>query len=158
MARREIRQVNRNNYTRANYMYGNTAVRPDFEKPFEETRRRTVSNEVRKNREKAKYMSLGYIAFLLVAFSIAAVVLIGYIQLNSDITTLTEEIAKQEKILNDMRIANSEAMSRVESSIDLSEVKRVALQELGMIYPSEGQIINYEGATYDYVRKVADTN
>ena len=101
---------------------------------------------------------LPVIAFLLVAFSVAAVVLIGYIRLNADITTLNEEIAKQEKVLNSMRMENAESLSRIESSIDIEEIKRVAIQELGMTYPKEGQIISYDGVTYDYVRKVDESN
>ena len=40
--------------------------------------------------------------------------------------------------------------------MDLEEVKRVAIQELGMKYAEEGQIIVYsdEGAE-DYVRQIA---
>ncbi len=164
MANNVRRQANRTNNTyrttqvNSAYVYGNTAVKPDYQRQFEEPQRKVLSNQARKNREKAKHMSLGYIAFLLVAFSVSAVVLIGYIRLNAEITTLYETIAAQEKELNNLRIENTEYLSRIESSIDLTEIKRVAIQELGMIYPQEGQIVPYEGVTYDYVRKVADGN
>lgn len=158
MATQVRRQVNRNTYASGSYVYGNTVTKPDVRRQFEEPRKKTLSNQARKNREKAKYMSLGYIAFLLVAFSVAAVVLIGYIRLNADITTLNEEIARQEKVLNTMRLENAESLTRIESSIDIEEIKRVAIQELGMTYPKEGQIISYAGVTYDYVRKVDDSN
>jgi len=46
-------------------------------------------------------------------------------------------------------------LCRIESSIDLDEIKRVAIAELGMTYPKEGQIITYQAAGYDYVRKVS---
>lgn len=158
MATQVTRQVNRNTYAGNGYVYGNTAVKPDIRRQLEEPRKKTLSNQARKNREKAKHMSLGYIVFLLLAFSVAAVVLIGYIRLNADITTLNEEIAKQEKVLNTMRVQNDENLTRIESSIDIEEIKRVAIQELGMTYPKEGQIISYAGVTYDYVRKVDDSN
>ncbi len=155
---RQVNRTRRSTYANNSYVYGNTAVRPDVRRQLEEPRKKTLSNQARKNREKAKHMSLGYIAFLLVAFSVAAVVLIGYIRLNADITTLNEEIAKQEKVLNSMRMENAESLSRIESSIDIEEIKRVAIQELGMTYPKEGQIISYAGVTYDYVRKVDESN
>ena len=155
---RQVNRTRRSTYANNSYVYGNTAVRPDVRRQLEEPRKKTLSNQARKNREKAKHMSLGYIAFLLVAFSVAAVVLIGYIRLNADITTLNEEIAKQEKVLNSMRMENAESLSRIESSIDIEEIKRVAIQELGMTYPKEGQIISYDGVTYDYVRKVDESN
>ena len=155
---RQTSRTNSNTYANNVYVYGNTARKLNVQRQFEESQRRTLSNEARKNREKAKHMSLGYIAFLMAAFFVAGVVLIGYIQLNAEITTLTETIAAQEKQLNNLRIENTENLSRIESSIDLEEIKRVAIQELGMTYPQEGQIVAYEGVTYDYVRKVSDTN
>ena len=53
-----------------------------------------------------------------------------------------------------MRQENDEAYSRANSRIDLEEVKRMAIQELGMKYADEGQIVIYsdEGAE-DYVRQ-----
>lgn len=154
----ERNRMNRTAYTGSGYVYGNTATQPDIRRQFEEPGKKKLSNTARKNRERAKYMSLGYIAFLLGAFAVAAVVLIGYIRLNADITTLNAEIAAQEKILNSMRVENTEALSRIESSINVEEIKRVAIQELGMTYPDEGQIITYAGVAYDYVRKVDESN
>lgn len=158
MAHNMKRQTNRNTYASNVYLYGNTARRLDVQRELEEPQRRVLSNEARKNREKAKHMSLGYIVFLLAAFSVAAVVLISYIRLNAEITTLTQQIAQQEKELNTLRVDNTEAMTRIESSIDLEEIKRVAITQLGMTYPEEGQIVSYQGVNYDYVRKVADGN
>lgn len=155
---RNRNRINRTAYERSGYVYGNTVTKPDVRRQFEEPQKKVLSNSARKNREKAKYMSFGYIAFLLMAFSVAAVVLIGYIRLNADITTLNAEIARQEKILNTMRLENAEALSRIESSIDIEEIKRVAISELGMTYPKEGQIVSYAGVNYDYVRKVDESN
>ncbi len=155
---RQTNRTNRNTYANNVYLYGNTARRLDVQRELEEPQRKILSNEARKNREKAKHMSLGYIVFLLAAFSVAAVVLISYIRLNAEITTLTQQIAQQEKELNNLRVDNTEAMTRIESSIDLEEIKRVAITQLGMTYPEEGQIVSYQGVNYDYVRKVADGN
>lgn len=161
MARRmetQVNRTNRNTYASNGYVYGNTVRKLDVQRQLEEPQRKVLSNQARKNREKAKHMSLGYIVFLIAAFSMAGVILINYIKLNAEIITLNEHIAGQEKILNELRIDNTEALSRIESSIDYEEIKRVAIQELGMTYPVEGQIIAYEGVTYDYVRRVADSN
>ena len=156
MASRTQTRGNREFGTNDVYVYGNTARRLVVQRQFEEPKRRNVSNQARKNRERAKHMSLGYIAFLIAAFSVSAMILISYIQLNAELITLNEEISAQEKLLNELRIDNTEALTRIESSIDLEEIKRVAIQELGMTYPVEGQIVAYEGVTYDYVRKVSN--
>ena len=39
---------------------------------------------------------------------------------------------------------------------DLEEVKRIAIQELGMYYAQEGQIISFNGEGSDYVRQTGD--
>ena len=82
------------------------------------------------------------------------VVLIGYVKLQADIVALTEQVANREKYLNNLKVANDENLCRIESSIDIEEIKRVAIGELGMTYPEEGQIIMFQSSGYDYVKKV----
>ncbi len=140
------------------YVYGSAAPKYDIPRQLEEPQRRVLSNEARKNRERAKYMSLGYVVFLIAALMVAGVVLIGYIRLQADITTLSGEIARQEKLINSLRVENEEALARIEMAVDLELIKQVAIQELGMKYPEEGQIITYENVGYDYMRRVSDGN
>lgn len=140
------------------YVYGSAAPKYDIPRQLEDPQRRVLSNEARKNRERAKYMSLGYVVFLIAALMVAGVVLIGYIRLQADITSLSGEITRQEKLINSLRVENEEALSRIERSVDLEMIKQVAIQELGMTYPKEGQIITYENIGYDYMRKVSDGN
>lgn len=103
-------------------------------------------------------MSLGYVLFLVLAMCVAGYVLINYIQLQADITTATGHIASQERELNNLRVANDEELSRITSGVDMEEVKRVAIGELGMVYPQEGQIVLYSNEGRDYVRKVDNDN
>lgn len=140
------------------YVYGNTAQKPDVQREMERQPRRVLSNTTRKNRDKARHMSLGYVAFLVLALCVAGYVLIHYLQLQADITTMTERIAKQEQELNNLRVSNDEELSRITSSVDLEEVKRVAIGILGMVYPEEGQIIPYSNEGQDYVRKISGSN
>lgn len=140
------------------YVYGNTVRKLDVQREMEQPRRRVLSNTTRKNRDKARHMSLGYVAFLVLAMCVAGYVLVHYIQLQADITTVTERIARQEQELNNLKVANDEDLSRITSGVDLEEVKRVAIGELGMVYPEEGQIVTYSNEGYDYVRKVDNGN
>lgn len=150
----EYRQY-RATHTQNGYVYGSAAPKYDIPTRLEEPKK-VLSNETRKNRERAKYMSFGYVTFLIASLVLAGVVLIGYIRLQADITALSGEISRQEKLINNLKIENDEAWSRLERITDLEEIKRVAIQELGMTYPKEGQIIPYEAVGYDYVRKVSD--
>lgn len=138
------------------YVYGNTARRLDVQREYEEQlpQRRQLGNEARKNRERAKNLSLGYILFVVAAVVMSVVILMGYIGLMSEINSLRKETAQQEKTLNTMRVDNDEALTRIDASLDLEHIKYVAITQLGMVYPKEGQVITYEGVDYDYVRKV----
>ncbi len=160
MSNRNGRQTygqNRNTQVRSMYVHGSAVPKYDIPRQLEEPRR-VLSNAARQNRERAKYMSLGYVAFLIAALMVAGVVLIGYIRLQADITALSGEITRQEKLINNNMIENEEAWSRLAVVDNLEEIKRVAIQELGMTYPEEGQIVSYEAMGYDYVRKVSDGN
>lgn len=162
MAARQVRtNQRRNTYERrpagnSSYVYGNTVRKLDVTTAIEEEPKKKLSNATRKNREKAAVMSLGYVLFLAVAMMVAAGVLIGYIRLQSDNTMAMERIASMESELNDLRLKNNEEYSRVVSDVDLEEVKRIAIEELGMKYAEEGQVINVEGAKDDYVRQYTE--
>lgn len=141
---------------KSTYVYENTARQLDIKRALEEEPRRQLSHTTRKNREKAGHMSLGYVTFLVCVLLVAGYVLINYIQLQFDITNNVEYIASLESELNSLKEANDEAYTRINSSIDLEEIKRIAIGELGMTYAAEGQIIIYTNEGGDYVRQYGD--
>ena len=144
---------------RGGYVYGNTARRLEVQRQLQEPPKRPVQNEVRKNRDKAHHMSMGYVLFLAAALIAAGMILVNYVQLQAELTNLTKTNASKLSELSTLRLSNDEAYNRVLSSIDLEEIKRVAIGELGMVYAQEGQIYNYTSEGNDYMRKVAeDTN
>ena len=114
---------------------------------------RILSNETRHNREKAKHMNIGYVLFLVAALFLCAMVLTNYIQSQAELTAKISEISQLEKELNTIKRSNDEEMERLESSTDLEEIKRRAINELGMTYATEGQIILYQSPDQDYMRK-----
>lgn len=141
--------------TRGVYIHGNTARRLEVARPLEEPRRQP-GHEVRKNRDKARHMSAGYVLFLAAALCAAAFILVNYIQLQAELTNKTKSVAKKESQLNSLRIANDEEYNKIINSVNLEDIKRIAIGELGMVYAEEGQIIMYKGESYDYMREVVD--
>ncbi len=137
------------------YVYGNTVRRLDVRHEIEQAPRRQLSHEARKNRDKAHHMSFGYVLFLMAALFTAGMILIQYIQLQSDITTKNKLIARMETQLNDLRQENDDTLARIENSIDFEEIKRVAIGELGMTYAQDGQIILYTNSGNDYMHRVS---
>lgn len=115
---------------------------------------RILSNETRYNREKAKHMNIGYVLFLIAALFLCAMVLINYIQSQAELTAKISEISQLEKELNTIKRSNDEEMERLESSMNLEEIKRRAITELGMVYANENQVIIYQSPNQDYMRKM----
>lgn len=138
------------------YIYDNTARQLDVRRQLQEAPKKQLSNETRKNRDKAQHMNPGYVLFLLGAVCICAIVLINYVQLQSEITTTVKQISTMESQLNTMRLTNDENYNRIVSNVDLEEVRKIAIGELGMTYAKEGQIITYENAGSDYMRRVSE--
>lgn len=145
-------------YDRDNSYIEGSAVRklqPDYEKQ-EYERRVMRTRSAHRSVVKAAPMNMGYIAVAAVAFVIVCCVLMSYIKLQSDITNHITSISKLESQLNEMRLANDETYTKIMSSVDLEEIKRIAVNELGMKYAKEGQVIEYTGEGNDYVRQYSD--
>ncbi len=140
----------------AYYVHGNTvrSIQPNRE--ITERPKKKVNKSVKRNQERAKHMNAGYVLFLSVALVVTGMVLVYYIGLQSDITNSVKHIATLERELNDLKVANEENYSRIMSSVDLEEIRRIAIQELGMQYAQEGQIISFASESSDYVKQMAE--
>lgn len=155
MAQYKGRQYNTSRGSTA-YIQGNTVRKLDESLYAPRQPKKQISHTARKNREKADHMSFGYVLFLACALVAAGIILTGYIGLQSDITNSINSISSLESRLNNLKLDNDEEYSRITSNIDLEEVKRVAIQELGMRYAKEGQIITFSDEGSNYVRQIAD--
>ncbi len=101
-------------------------------------------------------MNPAYVLFLCVALIATGIILVNYIGLQSDITSSVKRISRLESELNELKLANDEEYIRVSSNVDLEEIRRIAIQELGMQYAEEGQIVTFSGDSNDYVKQMAD--
>lgn len=138
------------------YVQGNTVRNLQQEQEITERPKKKVNNSIRKNRERAKHMSAGYVLFLGAALAACGMILVYYIGLQSDITNSVKNISRLESQLNALKVANEENYSRISSSVDLEEIRRIAIQELGMQYAQEGQIISFASENSDYVKQMAE--
>lgn len=157
MAKRAVRS--KNNMKKQNvYVYGNTARRLEVVPEMEPKRtgQRVPKNAIRKNREKARHMNPAYVMFLSAACVVTFVVCFHYIQLRSEITGKMENISALESQLSDLKIENDAEYSRVTNSVDLEEIKRIAMEELGMVYADEEQVVMYEDKEAEYFRQYED--
>ena len=151
---RTNRQMHRNIREDRIYIDGNTARKLQS---VPVNRNRTQDDQIRRQQVKRQHrvapMNLGYIFFMMLATLVVCVVLIGYVELQADITNRINHISKLESQLNDLKLANDEEYTKIMSSVDLEEIKRIAIEELGMKYAKDGQVITYSGEGNDYVRQ-----
>lgn len=138
------------------YVHGNTARRLEVVRKPRQTQQKKVSSRTRKNRERVLHMNVGTVITMAAAMVAAGLILTWYLTLQSDITNSIKHIAALESALNELKMSNDENYSRITNNVDLEEIKRVAIQELGMRYAEEGQIITYNGEGSDYVRQKGD--
>lgn len=151
---RTNRQMHRNIREDRIYIDGNTARKLQTVPINRNKKQKTsVRRQQVKRRVKVSPMNFGYIFFMMIAMLVVCVVLIGYIELQADITNRINHISKLESQLHDLRLANDEEYTKIMSSVDLEEIKRIAINELGMKYAKEGQVITYSGEGSDYVRQ-----
>lgn len=139
----------------AAYVQGSAVRKTDIRRQVEEPKKQ-LSHTTRKNRDRAHHMNLAYVFFLSAAMAVTGAALIGYIRLQSSITTSVKRIAALESELNTIKTENDETLGRIEASVDLEEIRRIAITELGMTYAAEGQIVEIPVEGSDYVRQYAD--
>ena len=140
----------------AYYVQGNTVRKARTDQEIHRKPKKKVNNSVRRNRDRAKNMNAGYVLFLWAALVATGIILVYYIGLQSDITNSVKNISTLERQLNSLKVANEEDYSRISSSVDLEEIRRIAIQELGMQYAQEGQIISFASENNDYVKQMAE--
>ena len=105
------------------YVQGTAVRREDIRRQLDAPKKQ-LSHTTRKNRERARHMNFAYVLFLTMAMAVTGFVLIHYIQMESSITTSVKAVAAKESELNALKTENDEALSRIETSIDLEEIRR----------------------------------
>lgn len=134
------------------YIYGNTARAL---RPIEEEIRspKKLSNKARRNIDRDTSMNPGFLVFLTLAMIVTGVACIRYIQLQSSVTSYVKKLSAMEIQLEGLRAENDDYESRIKGAIGLENIKKRAMDELGMSYASDEQIVVYESDGTDYVRQ-----
>lgn len=146
------------------YIHGNTVrklapeeeplERPERE-PEHRNRRRT-SYAVRRNREKALQLDLPYLLMLVAASCVTLYFCVSYLHLQSEMTARVDNIKNLESQLEVLKSENDALETRINTSIDLDHIYRVATEELGMVYAGQDQVLLYNRTESEYVRQNED--
>jgi ABC-type microcin C transport system duplicated ATPase subunit YejF len=145
------------------YVHDNLARKAERkEKAERRLRRVNLQNEKRARLSEDAHARMNYGIDFASAFvlTIALVCIIGYalnyLTLSSQITELDKQVSTLSSTLDELTSENDEAYAAIDSSVDLGEVYRVAVSELGMVYPDENQVVTYDYVEEGYVRQYKD--
>ena len=144
----------------AAYVYGNAAPALAYENRklpqprYENDRRLRILRQREENQKRrAARMSLLYLTAMLAVLCVLAMSFVWYISLQFRITNSVEQIASCQKQLMQLREDNNETLNKIESSVNLDDIKYTAITELGMTYADENQIVVYSNDAEDYVHQ-----
>ena len=112
---------------------------------------KTVSARTLENREKALQMNFGYVMFLTAAAVISVAICVNYLKLQASYTRVQQDVTKLEAELSGLELEYAVQKNRIYSSVNLEDIKKDAVNRLGMDYPTEDQIVLYDAGTSDYV-------
>ncbi len=133
-----------------------TAVRRLRERESFERREKQEPSLYSGRRVKTQHMGIGYVIFLTAALGVAMWVCVGYLKLQADNTARVKNIAALETQLSKLKDENDDEYNRVTTSVDLEKIRDIAVNELGMVYATEDQVVLYDNEGSDYVKQYAD--
>lgn len=133
------------------YVDGTAARDFDVVSEMKKAPKKKVDAQIEENRRRASALNLPYVLFLTAALIFSSYTLIHYLQVRAEMVSTVKNISSLESKLNKMTVENDERENAINSSIDLDEIKRIAIEKLGMVYAQDGQVITYSGEGNDYV-------
>ncbi len=126
---------------------------PTRETYFEELVREHQRNVRERTREHKHVVHLNkvYTIYFAIGLLITGVFFVTYVHLQNSITTSMTNIARLEQNIASLKEENSATASRISTATNLTYVKRVAMNDLGMVYATNDQIVYYEVDTEDFM-------
>lgn len=147
------------------YINGNTVreleaparrERKSREEIEEINRRKRRKNAARRNRARALGMNRVYVAFLTLCVLAVAAAAVLLVQLQSGVSARMRRVSALESEVNDQRAENDARYKRIVTSVDLNHIKDVAMNELGMTYPTEDQVVYYTIENSNFMDQYGD--
>ncbi len=147
-----------NTYRNGNYVYGNTVrknvqVLADPRRDLEYKAREQQRKERRRAAAQAERMNFLYVTFLAVAAVMLVFICYQFLTMQTAMSKNVSEISSLKVQLENMKAENDFLLGRIEESVDLSEIRRIAVDELGMVEANPSQIVGYTYGSSDYVRQ-----
>ena len=114
---------------------------------------RTASRSATRNRARATVLNPGYLLFLAVMVAATVFMCVRFVQLKETITVQNRENMNLRTELTTLRSENDAYYENVQNHIDWEHVRDVAINELGMHYATQDQVVWYNTDTSSYVQQ-----
>ena len=111
---------------------------------------------VGRNQERALPMDLPFVIMLTIAAICTLYLCVNYLQLQSTDAARLNNIEALEKRIETIVADNDALETRINTSVDLDYVYKVATEELGMVYANKNQVRLYNRTESEYVRQYED--
>lgn len=123
-------------------------------------RRRDVKREhqeaVKVKKMPVQVWDFKSLLFIVAAVAITFMMCISYLQAQESITAMSKKAASLESEIMTLKNQNDAAYNRINSSVDLSYVYDVAVNELGMVHADDSQVIPYNSRKSNSVRQYGE--
>ncbi|NLK99695.1 MAG: hypothetical protein GX271_03435 [Clostridiales bacterium] len=113
----------------------------------------------RQIQRQPKYLSgISMASLFVLTLAIAATLYfcIEFLMLQHQVSKMEKDIVTMENDLSKMRNNNDATYEQINMVYDLDYVYSIAVNELGMVYPNNNEVITFEGTDDSYVRQYAD--
>lgn len=138
-------------------------VEPDYEIPEQEEPRREYGlpsyAKVRKAKEqKGLRFSMHPVFAVFLGAAVVATLLAccKVLSMQSEVTNQSDTITILQAQVEALEEDNNAYETRIQNSVNLDEIRDIAINQLGMVYPTEGQVVYYDLTESDYVRQYQD--
>lgn len=151
----------RDKYYKGVYSVEGTAARqlqvvPDYDTQQEQVVRPRVTEQPKKAPKLSHGIDFISMTLLVAAMAITLYLCYNYLQVQGNIVQLERDVAVLEQELDTVLAENSAMEESLSQQTDWDEVCRIAVGELGMVYPNNNEVITYESAEKGHVIQYQD--
>ena len=101
-------------------------------------------------------VNVPYVLMLIAVTLLFGYLSFSYLKVQASINASQNRIANMEEQLAEARVENAVRANRLDVQMDLEEVFRIAVDEMGMVYPDGNEVVEYTEQMREYVRQYED--
>ncbi len=150
------------------YVYGNTVrkiaveelperkekVRPERKQLSEEEKKELLRE--RKEAKRLHKLNCLYILMVTAVVGVLFTMCIQYINLYAESQERANNVASLKAQVNKAITDNDMTEVEINGSINYDEILDIAVNQLGMVYPSRSQVVTYDSSESQYVKQYTD--